>query len=101
MEQLEHVKKVEAEVAAEVEKARQKSEKELGEFKEECNRKYSLKVSETMEKTSEELDEAKADAEREASLIVEEAFREAGRVQNPAGGNFDAAVEFIIKKLGG
>jgi vacuolar-type H+-ATPase subunit H len=101
MEQIKRVKKVEAEVAAEVEEARHKSKRDVEGFREDCDRRYSLKVSEALDGSMQELADAKTDAEREATAIVEEAFRGAGRVQNSAGRNFDAAIEFVIRRLGG
>jgi vacuolar-type H+-ATPase subunit H len=99
MDELEYIKKVEEEVADQVEKARSKAEKKINDSK-------PLREKMIMEKTA----EANMQMDKQAKKVTEDAQKEVenirkstdgvvGKIEEEAGRNLEAGVEIILKEF--
>ena len=99
MEEIEHIKKIEDEVASHVEKARTKAEKKVSDA-------YMLREKTVQEKKTEaniliekQIKKVTEDAEKEAVVVRKGIDSETGKIESEAGKNMTAAVELIVTEF--
>lgn len=99
MEEIEHIKKIEEEVANHVQKAKVKAEKKIGDARLLREKVLAEKTAEANAHIEKQLKKVKEDAEKEASETLKGIDSEKRRIDSNASKNLPAAVELIVNEL--
>ena len=99
MDELEHIKKIEDEVAVHVDKAKAKVEKNISAIRATREKSIKDKVDEANAQVDKELKKVKEQAEKEVADISKSTGVDLRKIDQEAVRNVDAAVELVLKEF--